>query len=52
MCMVVYGWQPIGDFAHEQECKQAIVQLQARAKEFTPVTVRDYICVRKSRSST
>jgi hypothetical protein len=47
----VYGWQPIGNFAQREECEQAIVQLQTRAKEYTAVTVRDYICVRQSRSS-
>jgi hypothetical protein len=48
----VYGWQPIGEFAYEQECKQAITQLQTRAKEYSAVTVRDYVCVPRARSAT
>ena len=47
----VYGWQPVGNFTHKQECEQAIVQLQDVAKKYSAVTVRDYTCLPQSRSS-
>ena len=48
----VYGWQPVGDFACKQECDQAIVQLQNVTKEYKAVTVREYVCIPRARSST
>lgn len=48
----VYGWQPIGEFAYEQECKQAIVQLQEVAKKHRGITVVEYVCIPRARSAT
>jgi len=47
----VYGWQPVGEFAHRQECEQAIVQLQGIARQNSSVTVKEYVCLSQSRSS-
>lgn len=46
-----HGWQPIGEFAHKDECENAIVQLQAAYVLRDPVKIK-YLCIRQSRSST